>query len=304
MAFREICDSMQAMATCANILSLIGIVLVTVSCKTVIPPLPTFNEMAILHNSGTKPIAPKSVDGYCIALYADAPMVMTFNSRSMPDKLHQGWNISKQPIIFSFHYGNEINEYRDPLEMVRQEYFSATYRAKRTKLGGNDPLAKAKKPRTRSRKPVQIPQWSTNPHYAAASPDVYGTVVSTFPAQNKAIQVQTEGTQKLVSGIGEVLMLFTDDSKHPSAASGNAGKMHARYDVVEGKPNKADIDFDFEMRDYKRYYKGTFLLDFVTPDSGAAVLLIYCNNKAVAVGGYTFRLVRMSFRDRLFNNHL
>lgn len=292
------------MATCANILSLVGMALAMVSCETVIPPLLTFKEALELQKSGAKSIAPKSVDGYCIALYADNPKVVSLNSRYKLGKPVSGWNISKRPILFSFHYGNEINEYRDPLEMVRQEYFSATYRAKRKKLGGNDPLAKARKPRMRSGQAVHLPKWSTAPNYAASSPDVYGTVVSTFPAQNKAIRIQTEGMQNLVSGIGDVLMLFSDDSKHPSAASGNAGKMHARYENWKDSPQSAEITFDFEMPDYKRYYAGTFILNFLTPDSGSANLIIVCNNKAIGVGGYTFRIVRMSWKDRLFNNHL
>lgn len=257
------------------------------ACRTEIPGPPDLPSQA---SPALAP--PKTLKGKMICIYCDAPEVRQKGvDSSRWGRWHSGWNVSESPVVFAFPYGDENSDAHTPAQLIRTDYFTASYasRSRKKRLGSNpDPLAKAKRPRGKIKSEVDLPKWTPAP---GITPRIYPELTS-YGKFYRAAAVEADciqaTTDLYVDAVQVGASMLETDAPHL-----NKGDMYVYYE-----PDEARLYFSYTSSDFSVRYVGWYSLTFLTEDSGTAVQRTRCRNKEIEVRPMSFRIVPMNFTDR------
>lgn len=262
--------------------------LLAASCRTEIPAPPELPPAPV---SGVE--APSSLEGQLICIYCSEPRV---RQRSVDSahwgRWHSGWNISDEPVVFAFPDGNDNRDGHRPSDVIRIDYFSATYAAKRGKLQTypKHPLSRTRPAPGKVKATVKMPEWSMAPAYNGRSyyPELHNTRKFREAVEADAEVREAElGLYRQGLDIGAKI-LETD------RAYLLKGDTFVSYKAEGG--NRAVLYFDCPTGDSR--YLGWYELEFVTANAGIAVQYARCRNRAIQVQPMTFCLAPMNFTDK------
>lgn len=271
---------------CYRLLLLACCCCLAVSCRTSIPGPP---ELPPSPTEGAA--APPTLSGQLICIYCSVPKI---RQRSVDStrwgKWHSGWNISDDPVVFAFPRDNNNRDGHKPSDVIRTDYFTAAYAAKKTKLGSYpDPLAKARKPRGRVKSHFDMPEWSMAPTY---QPRAYYPQLNDMRKWNEMTKAEAEVRNAEIKlyqqGLDLGYMFLQTDRAYM-----HKGNMFITYKAEGG--DRAVLYFDYPMENNR--YLGWYELQFVTENAGIARQYARCRNREIEVQPMTFRIVPMNFTD-------
>lgn len=258
---------------------------VLAGCRTEIPgppDLPAVSEPLL---------PPKTLKGKIICFYCYEPKVRQKHvDSSRWGRWHSGWNVSESPVVFAFPFRDENSDAHTPAQLIRTDYFTASYasRSKKKRLWSNpDPLAKAKKPRGRIKSDVDLPAWKPAP---GITPRIYPELTSygkfrrAAEAEAQCIQATTD---LYIDAVETGASMLETNAPHL-----NRGDMYVCYE-----PDDARVYFSYTIADASVRYVGWYSLTFLTEDSGTAVQHTRCRNREIEVKPMSFRIVPMNFTD-------
>ncbi len=205
-----------------------------------------------------------------------------------------GWNVSESPVVFAFIDSDQCTNAHTPTQLIRADYFTASYASKKKTFGSNpDPLSKAKKPRGRasSGSAVKMPEWRAAP---GITPRIYPQLTS-YGKFRQAAEIEADNIEAQWELYGGTLELASA-MMQTSAPHLNKGDMNLSYEADESR-----IYFSHTSDDYSVRYQGWYQLKFLTENTGTAVQYTRCRNREVEVKPMTFCIVPLSFADMLFH---
>lgn len=258
-----------------------------VSCRTEIPGPPDLPAAPVAGIA-----SPKTLSGQLICIYCSDPKIRQRGvDSSRWGRWHSGWNLSDQPVVFAFPRGDDNTDGHTASDVIRIDYFTAAYAArKKKKLGDpSHPLNKARPPRGKVKSAVDMPEWSTAPAFHPIGPYPQLTSTRKFREATEAEMAVTRAELGLCQEGLAIGTLFLETDR----AYLLKGDMFVSYKAEGG--NKAVLYFDYATKANR--YTGWYELEFVTENAGTAVQYARCRNKEIQVQPMSFCIVPMNFTD-------
>lgn len=256
------------------------------ACRTEIPGPPDLPAAP-----AAQVTSPKSLEGKLICIYCSDPKIRQKGvDSSRWGRWRSGWNLSDEPVVFSFPRGDNHTDGHTASDVIRIDYFTAAYEARKSKLGDpSHPLNKARPPRGKAKTAVDMPEWSVAPAYRPEGPYPQLTSTRKWREATEAEMAVTRAQLGLVQeGVDIGTLILQTDRAYLLR-----GDMFVSYKAEDG--NKAALYFDYATDDNR--YVGWYDLQFVTEDAGTAVQYARCRNKEIQVRPMSFRIVPMNFTD-------